>query len=137
MKGTTELEAAMNPSSHNSLLPPLLSFSPVPWYNPASAYRRTSRSVPGNKSTPGKCTWYVPPGTKTELCDSASLKKERPPGAAAHRTMYKCNYPQLFSAIKLGNTVFRNRIFAAPLGYCYTSSRGYPLDETGTVPYTN
>jgi 2,4-dienoyl-CoA reductase-like NADH-dependent reductase (Old Yellow Enzyme family)/thioredoxin reductase len=44
--------------------------------------------------------------------------------------MYQCKYPHLFSPIQLGNTIFRNRIFAAPLGYCYTSSRGYPLDET-------
>jgi 2,4-dienoyl-CoA reductase-like NADH-dependent reductase (Old Yellow Enzyme family)/thioredoxin reductase len=43
--------------------------------------------------------------------------------------MYECKYPHLFSPIKLGNTIFRNRIFAAPLGYCYTDSRGYPTDE--------
>ena len=44
--------------------------------------------------------------------------------------MYECKYPQLFSPIQLGNTIFRNRLFAAPLGYCYSDSRGYPLDET-------
>jgi 2,4-dienoyl-CoA reductase-like NADH-dependent reductase (Old Yellow Enzyme family)/NADH dehydrogenase FAD-containing subunit len=41
-----------------------------------------------------------------------------------------CKYPHLFSSIKLGNTVFRNRYFAAPMGYGYFSSRNYPLDET-------
>jgi 2,4-dienoyl-CoA reductase-like NADH-dependent reductase (Old Yellow Enzyme family)/NADPH-dependent 2,4-dienoyl-CoA reductase/sulfur reductase-like enzyme len=44
--------------------------------------------------------------------------------------MYECKYPHLFSGIRLGNTVFRNRIFGAPLGYCYSDPRGYPLDET-------
>jgi 2,4-dienoyl-CoA reductase-like NADH-dependent reductase (Old Yellow Enzyme family)/thioredoxin reductase len=44
--------------------------------------------------------------------------------------MYECKYPNLFSPIQLGNTIFRNRLFAAPLGYCYYSSRSYPLDET-------
>jgi 2,4-dienoyl-CoA reductase-like NADH-dependent reductase (Old Yellow Enzyme family)/thioredoxin reductase len=44
--------------------------------------------------------------------------------------MYECRYPHLFSPIRLGNTLFRNRLFAAPLGYCYYSSRSYPLDET-------
>jgi 2,4-dienoyl-CoA reductase-like NADH-dependent reductase (Old Yellow Enzyme family) len=44
--------------------------------------------------------------------------------------MYECKYPHLFAPIQLGNTIFRNRIFAAPLGYCYFSSKSYPLDET-------
>jgi 2,4-dienoyl-CoA reductase-like NADH-dependent reductase (Old Yellow Enzyme family)/thioredoxin reductase len=44
--------------------------------------------------------------------------------------MYECKYPHLFSPIRLGSTIFRNRFFAAPLGYCYYSSRSYPLDET-------
>ncbi|MBN2039074.1 MAG: FAD-dependent oxidoreductase [Spirochaetes bacterium] len=44
--------------------------------------------------------------------------------------MYKCKYPNLFSPIKLGDVVFRNRIFAAPVGYEYLSSENYPLDET-------
>jgi len=44
--------------------------------------------------------------------------------------MYECKYPHLFSPVRLGNTLFRNRIFGAPLGYCYSDSRGYPLDET-------
>jgi 2,4-dienoyl-CoA reductase-like NADH-dependent reductase (Old Yellow Enzyme family)/thioredoxin reductase len=48
----------------------------------------------------------------------------------ADRKMYECKYPHLFSPIQLGNTIFRNRFFAAPLGYCYYSSRSYPLDET-------
>ena len=32
--------------------------------------------------------------------------------------MYKCPYPHLFSPLKVGNTILRNRIFAAPTGYC-------------------
>jgi 2,4-dienoyl-CoA reductase-like NADH-dependent reductase (Old Yellow Enzyme family)/NADPH-dependent 2,4-dienoyl-CoA reductase/sulfur reductase-like enzyme len=44
--------------------------------------------------------------------------------------MYECKYPHLFSPIHLGNTVFRNRIFGSPLGYCYYTSQSYPLDET-------
>jgi 2,4-dienoyl-CoA reductase-like NADH-dependent reductase (Old Yellow Enzyme family) len=44
--------------------------------------------------------------------------------------MYTCKYPHLFSSIRLGNTVFRNRYFAAPMGYGYFSSKNYPLDET-------
>jgi 2,4-dienoyl-CoA reductase-like NADH-dependent reductase (Old Yellow Enzyme family)/thioredoxin reductase len=55
--------------------------------------------------------------------------KELPLRAAANKQMYKCKYPNLFFPIQLGNTIFRNRVFAAPLGYCYNSSRGYPLDE--------
>jgi 2,4-dienoyl-CoA reductase-like NADH-dependent reductase (Old Yellow Enzyme family)/thioredoxin reductase len=53
-----------------------------------------------------------------------------PLSAAANIKMYECKYPHLFSSIQLGNTIFRNRLFAAPLGYCYYSSRSYPLDET-------
>jgi 2,4-dienoyl-CoA reductase-like NADH-dependent reductase (Old Yellow Enzyme family) len=44
--------------------------------------------------------------------------------------MYECKYPHLFSPIRLGNTVFRNRYFAAPISYEYLSSKNYPLDET-------
>jgi len=44
--------------------------------------------------------------------------------------MYTCKYPRLFSPIRLGDTVFRNRCFAAPVGYEYLSSQNYPLDET-------
>lgn len=44
--------------------------------------------------------------------------------------MYKCRYPRLFTPIKLGDTIFRNRLFAAPVGYEYLSSQNYPLDET-------
>jgi 2,4-dienoyl-CoA reductase-like NADH-dependent reductase (Old Yellow Enzyme family) len=43
--------------------------------------------------------------------------------------MYECKYPHLFSPITLGNTTFRNRYFAAPIGYEYLSSQNYPLDE--------
>ncbi|NLE73630.1 MAG: hypothetical protein GX604_03235, partial [Actinobacteria bacterium] len=44
--------------------------------------------------------------------------------------MYKSEYPHLFSPIRLGDTVFRNRYFAAPVGYEYLSCKNYPLDET-------
>ncbi len=44
--------------------------------------------------------------------------------------MYTCKYPHLFAPIRLGNTVFQNRYFAAPVGYEYLSSRNYPIDET-------
>lgn len=44
--------------------------------------------------------------------------------------MYSCKYPHLFSPIRLGDTVFRNRYFAAPVGYEYLSSKNHPLDET-------
>ena len=44
--------------------------------------------------------------------------------------MYSCKYPHLFSPIKLGGTVFRNRYFAAPMGYEYLTSQNYPLEET-------
>ncbi|MCX8032264.1 MAG: NAD(P)/FAD-dependent oxidoreductase [Thermoleophilia bacterium] len=44
--------------------------------------------------------------------------------------MYTCRYPHLFSPIKLADRYFRNRLFAAPIGYEYLSSRNYPLEET-------
>ena len=44
--------------------------------------------------------------------------------------MYTCKYPHLFAPIRLGDTVFKNRIFNAPVGYEYLSSEKYPLDET-------
>jgi 2,4-dienoyl-CoA reductase-like NADH-dependent reductase (Old Yellow Enzyme family)/thioredoxin reductase len=44
--------------------------------------------------------------------------------------MYECKYPHLFSEIRLGNTVFRNRCFAAPVAYEYLSSKNYPIEET-------
>jgi 2,4-dienoyl-CoA reductase-like NADH-dependent reductase (Old Yellow Enzyme family)/thioredoxin reductase len=44
--------------------------------------------------------------------------------------MYECKYPHLFSPIRLGDTLFRNRYFAAPVGYEYLSSKNYPIDET-------
>jgi 2,4-dienoyl-CoA reductase-like NADH-dependent reductase (Old Yellow Enzyme family)/thioredoxin reductase len=48
----------------------------------------------------------------------------------ANRKMYECKYPNLFSPIQLGNTVFRSRFFAAPVGYEYLSSKNYPIEET-------
>jgi 2,4-dienoyl-CoA reductase-like NADH-dependent reductase (Old Yellow Enzyme family)/thioredoxin reductase len=44
--------------------------------------------------------------------------------------MYECKYPHLFSPIQLGDTVFRNRFFAAPIGYTFLSSKNYPIEET-------
>jgi 2,4-dienoyl-CoA reductase-like NADH-dependent reductase (Old Yellow Enzyme family) len=44
--------------------------------------------------------------------------------------MYTCRYPHLFAPITLGNTVFKNRVFNAPVGYEYLSSEKHPLDET-------
>ena len=44
--------------------------------------------------------------------------------------MYECKYPHLFSPIRLGDTLFRNRYFAAPVAYEYLSSKNYPIDET-------
>ncbi len=44
--------------------------------------------------------------------------------------MYDCKYPHLFSPIQLGNTLFRNRIFAAPTGVSYSDPRHRPIDET-------
>ena len=44
--------------------------------------------------------------------------------------MYVCKYPHLFSPIRLGDTVFRNRIFNAPVGYEYLSPEKHPLEET-------
>ena len=44
--------------------------------------------------------------------------------------MYECKYPHLFSPIRLGDTVFQSRLFAAPVGYEYLTSKNYPLEET-------
>jgi len=44
--------------------------------------------------------------------------------------MYECRYPRLFTPLRLGDTVFRNRLFAAPVGYEYLSPQNHPLDET-------
>ena len=44
--------------------------------------------------------------------------------------MYSCKYPHLFSPIRLGDTLFRNRLFGAPIGYEYLSSQNHPLEET-------
>jgi 2,4-dienoyl-CoA reductase-like NADH-dependent reductase (Old Yellow Enzyme family)/thioredoxin reductase len=56
--------------------------------------------------------------------------KEAPLTAAVNVKMYECKYPHLFQPIRLGNTVFRNRFFSAPVGYVYHSSQNHPLDET-------
>lgn len=32
--------------------------------------------------------------------------------------MYQIKYPNLFRPLKLGKVILRNRIFAAPTGYC-------------------
>jgi len=43
--------------------------------------------------------------------------------------MYKCKYPNLFSPIVLGNTLFRNRIFASPTGCQNSNGDGYLNDN--------
>ena len=44
--------------------------------------------------------------------------------------MYICKYPHLFSPVQLGDTLFRNRIFAAPTGVSYSDPRHRPINET-------
>ena len=44
--------------------------------------------------------------------------------------MYTCKYPNLFSPITLGDTVFRNRIFASPTGVFYSDVNHRPVIET-------
>ncbi len=39
------------------------------------------------------------------------------------RHMYECNYPHLFSPVTLGDTIFRNRIFASPHRRFYADPR--------------
>ena len=43
--------------------------------------------------------------------------------------MYQCKYPHLFTPVRLGNTWFRNRLFAAPVGYEYFTEENYPTPE--------
>ena len=45
--------------------------------------------------------------------------------------MYKCKYPNLFSPIKLGNTLFRNRLFASPTGYQNINGDGFLNEGAG------
>ncbi len=47
--------------------------------------------------------------------------------------MYTCKYPHLFSPIKVGNVLFRNRIFASPTGLSYSTSKNRPL--TPSIAY--
>ena len=42
--------------------------------------------------------------------------------------MYKSKFPHLFSPILLGNTLFRNRLFASPTGYQNTNGDGFLND---------
>ena len=42
--------------------------------------------------------------------------------------MYRCKFPHLFSPIVLGNTLFRNRLFASPTGYQNTNGDGFLND---------
>ena len=44
--------------------------------------------------------------------------------------MYNCKYPHLFSPIQLGDTLFRNRIFASPTGVFYADPNHRPINET-------
>ena len=48
--------------------------------------------------------------------------------------MYKSKFPHLFSPIVLGNTLFRNRIFASPTGYQNTNGDGF-LNEGAAAYY--
>lgn len=48
--------------------------------------------------------------------------------------MKNCKYPHLFSPIVLGNTLFRNRIFASPTGYQNLNGDGY-LNEGAAAYY--
>lgn len=48
---------------------------------------------------------------------------------AIYRNMYTCKYPNLFSPIVIGNTLFRNRLFASPTGLQYTTSKNRPIAE--------
>ncbi|MDR2770576.1 MAG: FAD-dependent oxidoreductase, partial [Clostridiales Family XIII bacterium] len=43
--------------------------------------------------------------------------------------MYEMKYPRLFSPIRLGDTIFRNRIFGSPTGYQDLSPEQYPPPE--------
>jgi 2,4-dienoyl-CoA reductase-like NADH-dependent reductase (Old Yellow Enzyme family) len=43
--------------------------------------------------------------------------------------MYTCKYPNLFSPITIGNTLFRNRLCASPTGLQYTTSKNRPINE--------
>ena len=42
--------------------------------------------------------------------------------------MYTCKFPNLFSPIVLGGTLFRNRLFASPTGYQNTNADGFLND---------
>ena len=44
--------------------------------------------------------------------------------------MSKCKYPRLFEPIRLGNTLFRNRIFACPTDYPFFSPENHATAET-------
>ena len=43
--------------------------------------------------------------------------------------MYSCTYPELFSPIELGGTLFRNRLFASPTGGQPTYYKNRPIPE--------
>ncbi|UWG98878.1 FAD-dependent oxidoreductase [Dehalobacter sp. DCM] len=49
--------------------------------------------------------------------------------------MSKCKYPHLFSPITLGNTLFRNRLFASPTGYQSNNGDGYLGEGFGAAAY--
>ncbi len=44
--------------------------------------------------------------------------------------MYICKYQNLFSPIRLGDTLFRNRLFASPTGVFYADPSHRPINET-------
>ena len=43
--------------------------------------------------------------------------------------MDKLKYPHLFTPITLGNTFFRNRIFASPIGFQYHDANHFPTQR--------
>lgn len=45
-------------------------------------------------------------------------KKKEEAANNSRAIMYEMKYPNLFKPLKLGRTILRNRIFAAPTGYC-------------------
>lgn len=45
-------------------------------------------------------------------------------------TMYECKFPHLFTPLRIGNTLFRNRIFSSPTGPQYTTSTNRPFETT-------
>ena len=45
--------------------------------------------------------------------------------------MSNIKYPHLFTPVQAGGALFRNRIFAAPMGASYLDSEGFLMPEVG------